>query len=303
MIGLVDLDVDSDLELTISEALEIRVNSEMDNLHMEIDVSDEIEADDTDGREIMVVDWSDILNGDVALPVQDPIAEDPIVQAPLPPPPAAPIVVPVPLQLPVLLPPATILIYGHSFVRRLNTFLIHKRGNYHNMGLTYEIGDTHWYGLGGLTIEKALNYHLNIIHVLQPQVIFIELGSNDLCHTQETPWSCYLRMVNLVNFLINIGIPEIYIGQVVPRQGVGIPLSVRNYNDKVMQFNQLLNHTYGLGGNNGSARYWRHRGLWCSSCGTISRDGIHLNKRGQERLYRSIRGATLMGLRILGYPV
>ena len=187
-----------------------------------------------------------------------------------------------------------VLIYGHSFIRRLNEYLIHTKGNYHNLSLDYSQVITQWFGLGGLTYEKAIYRHMAIINLTSPAVIYLELGSNDLCFTHESAQDIFARVQQLVTMLNNLGVARVLIGQVLLRRGVGIPLSTPNYNRKVLDLNNLIRTTYT--NIRGPAYYWRHRGLWCSRRGVLGRDGIHLNRRGQERLFRSIRGAILFAL-------
>jgi len=44
------------------------------------------------------------------------------------------------------------------------------------------------------------------------------------------------------------------------------------------------------------AIYWGHRAFWKARNGFFSADGIHLNRRGQYKLYRSLRVAALKSL-------
>ena len=42
--------------------------------------------------------------------------------------------------------------------------------------------------------------------------------------------------------------------------------------------------------------FWGHRGFWNTSQRYFARDGVHLNKRGHYKYYRSLRGAVLTSL-------
>lgn len=46
------------------------------------------------------------------------------------------------------------------------------------------------------------------------------------------------------------------------------------------------------------AIYWGHRGFGRACNSFFSADGIHLNSRGQFKLYRSLRRAVLKSLRV-----
>ena len=44
------------------------------------------------------------------------------------------------------------------------------------------------------------------------------------------------------------------------------------------------------------ALYWGHRGFWKAGRNFLFSDGVHLNSRGQHKLYRSLREAVLKSL-------
>ena len=192
----------------------------------------------------------------------------------------------------------SVLIYGHSFIRRLNDYLVRRSGSFHNLGLDYGLALTQWFGLGGLSFDKALFQQMAVINLASPSILYVELGSNDLCFTFMSAQQVFQYVQHFVNTLNNIGVPQVILGQVIERRGVGIPLATPTYNRKVIDFNNLVRAAYS--NPNGRAFYWRHRGLWNPRRNVLCRDGIHLNRRGQERLYRSIRGAIIFGLTNLG---
>ena len=49
------------------------------------------------------------------------------------------------------------------------------------------------------------------------------------------------------------------------------------------------------------AYFWGHRGFWRPSKNVYVRDGVHLTLRGQEKFYRSLRGAILGALSFLSF--
>ena len=75
---------------------------------------------------------------------------------------------------------SNILILGHSFARRLHTFLTehHDRRAAHNMNLAHE--NVSFLGIGGRTVSKRLSLDLDKIRAFQPKVIILELGTNEL---------------------------------------------------------------------------------------------------------------------------
>ena len=96
---------------------------------------------------------------------------------------------------------ANILILGHSFVRRLQTFLTehHDRRATHNMNLPHE--NISFLGIGGRTVSKMLSFDLDKIKAFQPKVIILELGTNDLCVVVQRPESVGSDIEHLVQVL------------------------------------------------------------------------------------------------------
>ena len=77
--------------------------------------------------------------------------------------------------------PPTVLILGHSFVRRLSSDLRSnfdaRAGEHFNL-----LGDAviHLHGVGGRTVKKFRLYDLGVVSALKPDVIILEIGTNDL---------------------------------------------------------------------------------------------------------------------------
>ena len=46
--------------------------------------------------------------------------------------------------------------------------------------------------------------------------------------------------------------------------------------------------------------YWWHRGFWKSKSELFLPDGVHLNNLGNYKFMRSIRGAVLQALKLVG---
>jgi len=77
--------------------------------------------------------------------------------------------------------PPTVLILGHSFVRRLSSDL---RSNVDARAAAHFnlFGDAliHLRGVGGRTVKKLRLYDLGVVSTLKPDVIILEIGTNDL---------------------------------------------------------------------------------------------------------------------------
>ena len=74
---------------------------------------------------------------------------------------------------------SNILILGHSFVRRLHTFLTEHRDRRaaHNMNLAHE--NVSFLGIGGRTVPKRLSFDLDKITAFLQKIIILELGTNE----------------------------------------------------------------------------------------------------------------------------
>ena len=74
-----------------------------------------------------------------------------------------------------------ILILGHSFVRRLRDDLAARfdaraAPNFH----LPESGHVSLFGTGGRTVEKLNKYDLSSLHKYRPDIVILEIGTNDL---------------------------------------------------------------------------------------------------------------------------
>ena len=93
------------------------------------------------------------------------------------------------------------LVLGHSFVRRLKAFANKNRSSRNlNLEDTCQISLS---GIGGRTVDKLMRFDLAKLHVLQPNVIVLEIGSNQVV--------CGLRprCIILTHFQDDVSIYEI----------------------------------------------------------------------------------------------
>ena len=190
---------------------------------------------------------------------------------------------------------ANILILGHSFVRRLQTFLTehHDRRAAHNMNLPHE--NISFLGIGGRTVSKMLSFDLDKIKAFQPKVIILELGTNDLCVVAQRPESVGSDIEHLVQVLHDHCGAEFIMVCLVNYRSAIAP-HVPDFSHKVDLLNKypkvvLEPLPY--------AEAWSHRGLQSPSIAVLCRDGVHLNAAGNYALYRSYRGAILFALKKL----
>ena len=186
--------------------------------------------------------------------------------------------------------PPTVLILGHSFVRRLSSNL---RSNFDDRAAEHFnlLGDAviHLHGVGGRTVKKLCLDDLGVVSALTPDVIILEIGTNDL--VANRPEVVGSEIDDLVQLLLqSYCIRVIGVCEVIPR--VREPF----FNAAAPILNQYLTNVLQLCPNVFS---WRHTGFSNPTVSPYLPDGVHLNPQGQYSLYRSYRGAVLKALRSL----
>jgi len=77
-----------------------------------------------------------------------------------------------------------VLVLGDSFIRRLHEFVL---GAPQHFSVDFHLAHfavIKWYGIGGHTVTKTVQNDLDMIKSFKPDIVLIQLGSNDL--TGET---------------------------------------------------------------------------------------------------------------------
>ena len=161
-----------------------------------------------------------------------------------------------------------VLIIGHSFVHRLKAF-VQKKRHMQAFSSLNGIADIYFHGVGGCRIAKFRKFNFHVMRQLVPDVIILELGSNDL--VELSPQTVGSDLERVVPELREIDSAQfVVVGQVLRRP---TPNSVE-YNCKVGKLHQYLKvvleplpFCY----------YWRHRGFWKSKSELYLPDGVHLS--------------------------
>ena len=177
------------------------------------------------------------------------------------------------------------LLLGHSFIRRLKVSL--QRDNSLNLGLNSSEFSLLWQGFGGIAIKHLSNYEY-LINNLQPTIMYVEIGSNDLCYrkAQVDQLADHLYSWVLSILARYSCVKKIIVGQVIPRLNQPYP----HYNKQVTQFNALfrekcLNHP--------GIVTWKHKGLVTAFANCLLPDGVHLNSVGEKKFKHSIKRALV----------
>lgn len=183
-----------------------------------------------------------------------------------------------------------VLVLGHSFVKRLRFDI--NRGNIFRSSSDLGLAGhafVSMFGVGGLTIPRLWKDHLRVVSRRAPDVIILELGTNDL--SREEPELVASSLEVLVRLLHDrFKVKVICVCLVVPR------LSNDVFNAKMATFNELVQALFEP---LPFVFCWRHRGFYGDNRPLSLHDGVHVTPVGQYRLYRSYRGAILRALTLI----
>ena len=146
------------------------------------------------------------------------------------------------------------------------------------------------FGTGGRTIDKTIRFDLDAVRSSAPDVVVLEMGSNDACEQDSGAETIASSLVALTELLISeCKLQLIVVCHILPRKHPPF----EEYNDRVRQINALVGEALL---DVKRAKSWRHRGLIYPSAEIYLADGIHLNEGGNRALYKSYRGAILFAL-------
>ena len=185
---------------------------------------------------------------------------------------------------------ARVLILGHSFIRRLRDLITRSHGFSAQLGIQSPDFICKWHGVGGRTIAKVLQYDLGVVRDFGPDIIILQLGTNDLVDNSPlTVGSALEHLVTLLHDAYKVDL--ICVCQTLLRSSSNVL-----FNKNVGLLSKYLKTVlepipY--------AFFWSHRGFWRTKRPFLAGDGVHLNGRGQYKFYRSLRGAVLKCLRLL----
>ena len=186
--------------------------------------------------------------------------------------------------------PLRILILGHSFIRRLHVFLRQNFNEVFARNLHID-GDLSikWHGIGGRTISKVIRHDLGIVEKFAPEIVVIQLGTNDLSSLSAVETGSALEDLSRL-LHESYGVQRVCVCQTIFRSNA--PLFNRQVKLLTKYLKVVLEPIpYVL--------YRRHRGFWNCKSRFLTRDGVHLNHFGQYKSFRSLRGAVLQCLRSL----
>ncbi|XP_062600086.1 uncharacterized protein LOC134261690 [Saccostrea cucullata] len=165
--------------------------------------------------------------------------------------------------------PAVVGIIGHSYVRRLERFVLQNQ-MYKNLSLDEDLYRVYLRGQGGLTVRGLSNSPNLCMFPIVPTVCFLDIGGNDA--TTHPAVDISKDIVSYANYLVHgLGVVNVVIGQLLRRDPRKSPAG---YNDEVFKINTHLELlTSGLL----HVHFWKHRGFW-ADLSYLGRDGVYLRE-------------------------
>ena len=155
--------------------------------------------------------------------------------------------------------------------------------------------NVHLRGSGGLTFRRA-QQQLPAILALHPQIIIMDIGSNDLCNLALTLPTLFTQFLDVVHHLLRAGVQRVYVLPVLPR----VRQPFHSYNCRIITFNYMLRDHCDQ---DELLTLWRHRPTFTCCINPnpalFLRDGVHLSPLGMLRYYRTIRAAIAHAARNL----
>ena len=80
-------------------------------------------------------------------------------------------------------PSPLVLVLGHSFVRRLETFVVLSPLPCVSPNFQLPVSSpVHFYGVGGRTVTQLRQLDLAVVARCRPTLLILDIGSNDLCN-------------------------------------------------------------------------------------------------------------------------
>lgn len=185
-----------------------------------------------------------------------------------------------------------ILVFGHSFVKRLDRAIYQKQHNSFNNDFGLQQCTVKVQGYSGLSVfvnqERLHSVIENTFRNKYFDGVVIQLGSNDI--GQATPESVTSSLIELAhNLLDQYAVKFVYICQLFTRPNPRA-INPEEYEYCRLHINDTLKKE--LHGNS-RIKFWPHRRIFHSPHQIFAADGVHLNLTGTVKLYKSFRQAII----------
>ena len=155
----------------------------------------------------------------------------------------------------------------------------------HNFSLG-NVAKFKWHGVGGRTVAKTVRHDLPVIARFAPDIVILQLGTNDLSYLDPlVAGSSIEELVTTLHDKYHVRI--VCVCQTLRGSDPVLNARVHALNKYLKTLLEPLHYSF----------FWGHRGFWNSSQDFLARDGVHLNRQGHFKFFRSLRGAVLRSLR------
>lgn len=181
-------------------------------------------------------------------------------------------------------------VVGHSLIKGLKHFL--QNNNFHLKGVLiqdFALPGGQVYNKEHLQQVRAFLHSRT--HHSRFDVLVLDLGANDLDNANSPdPRLLAADVVDFANSLLNYARTVV----VLPAYYRALP-RVANYLHLLPSYNSTLRR---ICRELHSVVFWPHRNLTLNWEQYLVKDGVHLNREGRHRYFRSVRGAILRALKL-----
>ena len=185
-----------------------------------------------------------------------------------------------------------VLLVGHSFTKRLVKYM--KEVGKQNFDVPGVALTVHNHCKGGAKLEFVQSPETRSqVALLQPRVIVIDVGTNDLDDPHVRPETLANQLFNFAEFLhFGYSVDHVILLPVLPRFRGKFQAHVPDFAEKVERFNTALRalckECVQAGG---GVHFWSHKRI-NTLLPTLVFDGVHLNQAGMVRYFYSVRLAV-----------
>ena len=185
--------------------------------------------------------------------------------------------------------PVKVLYYGHSFVQHMQDYMAALPYYMGNFGLDFNEASVYYKSLSGASVDRLRKKHnINFINRMQPEILVLEVGTNDLSEPEKTARYVHDKVLDLVRDILDCRVRMVIVSQVVMRGEKGLIGKDPDYEEKMYAYNHMMEGSLRL---LPRTTFWHHRNMWRRIEDLVVDDGTHLNEQGNKRVYRSFKGA------------
>ena len=190
------------------------------------------------------------------------------------------------------------IILGHSFVSRFKAFIREHQNEFSfNLNLSPQQFMVQYAGRPGGTVQSIKEEKLETVGDFPPQIVVLDLRTNDLSNPVNTPESVTHSLYSLRKHIIfSFRVKRVIVMHILhrcrPTWLIRYRVDVDWFNERVDEANRLLSVL--LKGCPGLV-YWKQKGLWQHDAlqQAILPDGVHLSCTGIKNYFKNIRAAVI----------